>query len=226
MHSMDTGSWIPQSAPDVARWRLSNNSFVLALFGRSEGTIAEYGVWEMPRGDTTSGPVVFAAEAAANSDTASAVGPEIFEIRKLSGLTWDELANLFNVARRSVHLWANGKPINSANEMKVGRLLAAFRRMDRGEARENRKLIFSPSPVGGLMFDLLRRGDFDAFDDLVGEGSERHLPVGCLSPEAAAARRPQPVHILMDARADEQPVSRGQFVRAGRIRPRQRPDRD
>ena len=35
----------------------------------------------------------------------------IFELRRLTGFTWDELALLLSVTRRSLHLWANGGPI-------------------------------------------------------------------------------------------------------------------
>jgi DNA-binding transcriptional regulator YiaG len=38
------------------------------------------------------------------------------ELRKLSGLTWEQLATLFNVSRRSVHFWASGQSLTSANE--------------------------------------------------------------------------------------------------------------
>ena len=37
----------------------------------------------------------------------------IFELRRLTGFTWDELALLLSVTRRSLHLWANGGPINT-----------------------------------------------------------------------------------------------------------------
>src|SRR6185503_7037508 len=39
------------------------------------------------------------------------VGPAIMEIRRLSGMTWEQLANLFEVSRRTVHFWASGKAL-------------------------------------------------------------------------------------------------------------------
>ena len=38
----------------------------------------------------------------------------IAELRRLSGLTWDQLARLFNVSRRALHFWASGKPMTPA----------------------------------------------------------------------------------------------------------------
>ena len=38
-------------------------------------------------------------------------GAAIGELRRLSGLTWDQLARLFNLSRRSLHFWASGKPM-------------------------------------------------------------------------------------------------------------------
>ena len=36
-------------------------------------------------------------------------GTSIMELRRLSGLTTDQLARIFNVDRRSLHFWASGK---------------------------------------------------------------------------------------------------------------------
>ena len=38
------------------------------------------------------------------------------ELRRLSGLTWEQLAKLFNVSRRSLHFWASGQPLSRFNE--------------------------------------------------------------------------------------------------------------
>ena len=58
----------------------------------------------------------------------------IFELRRLTGFTWDELALLLSVTRRSLHLWANGGPINTPNEKRVRDLLVTMRKLDRGNA--------------------------------------------------------------------------------------------
>ncbi len=39
----------------------------------------------------------------------------VIALHSMSGLTWDQLARLFNVSRRAVHNWASGARLNSAN---------------------------------------------------------------------------------------------------------------
>ena len=38
------------------------------------------------------------------------------EVRERAGLTWDQIARLFGVSRRAVHLWAAGGRMTAANE--------------------------------------------------------------------------------------------------------------
>jgi hypothetical protein len=99
----------------------------------------------------------------------------IFELRRLSGLTWEELASLLSVTRRSLHLWANGGPINSPNENHVRDLLTVMRELDRGTARENRGLLLAPLRDGGVVGDLLRGQHFEEAIALVGRGRGRPI---------------------------------------------------
>jgi hypothetical protein len=101
----------------------------------------------------------------------------IFELRRLTGLTWEELATLLSVARRSLHLWANGGPINTVNEKHVRDLLVAVRELDRGTARENRALLLAPLRGGdGTVGDLLQGRHFADALKLVGHGRGRAEP--------------------------------------------------
>lgn len=101
----------------------------------------------------------------------------VFELRRLTGLTWEELATLLSVTRRSLHLWANGGPINTPNEKHVRDLLVAVRELDRGTARENRALLLAPlQGGGGTVGDLLRHRSFGDALKLVGPGRGRALP--------------------------------------------------
>ena len=50
-----------------------------------------------------------------------------------------QLATLFGVARRSLHLWASGRPMSGPNEERLHRLVAVLRRIDRGAADWNRR---------------------------------------------------------------------------------------
>jgi hypothetical protein len=100
----------------------------------------------------------------------------IFELRCLTGITWDELAKLMSVTRRSLHLWANGHPINVPNEKRLRDLLSAMQMIDRGSARENWALLMSPRPEGGVFSDLLRDGRLDEAHARAGRGNGRAAP--------------------------------------------------
>lgn len=53
----------------------------------------------------------------------------VLEIRRLSGLTWDELARVFSVSRRSIHNWALGERLTDENAEKVRRVLTNVRKL-------------------------------------------------------------------------------------------------
>lgn len=102
----------------------------------------------------------------------------IFELRRLTGLTWEELAEMMSVSRRSLHLWANGQRIYASNEKRLRDLISAMRSLDRGTARENRALLVSRRPDGRVFSDLLRDKRFDEALALAGSGQGRPKPDG------------------------------------------------
>ena len=110
----------------------------------------------------------------------------IAELRRRSGLTWEQLARVFGVARRSVHFWASGKALNATNEERLGRLLAVIRRIDRGNAPQTRAMLMTALDDGTIPFDLLVTGQLDELVDRVGGG--RREVVRVLPPLSAAAR--------------------------------------
>lgn len=71
------------------------------------------------------------------------------EIKQRSGLTWGQLATIFNVSRRTVHSWANGASVRIAH---VGRVKLFLE-----EVRE-----FGDLPVFKVRDNLLRRITGDA----------------------------------------------------------------
>lgn len=145
----------------------------------------------------------------------------IMELRRLSGLTWDQLARLFGVSRRSLHFWASGKPLNAVNEEHLHRLLATMRELDRGSARENRSLILSVLEDGTMPFDLLVDGQYEQVLALLGPGQAatrpKHTP---LAVEARLARRPRPPDELVGALQDRIPEkgTKGRVPRVARSR--------
>jgi DNA-binding transcriptional regulator YiaG len=124
----------------------------------------------------------------------------IHELKKLSGLTWQQLARLFNVAPRSLHFWASGKPMSRLNEEYLHRLLGTMQYVNRGSAGENRSNLLSHSNNGECLLDLLVVGKLEEVKRILGKGTSNSkselLP---LSPEAIALCLPQRSENLVDA---------------------------
>lgn len=129
-------------------------------------------------------------------------GAAIGELRRLSGLTWDQLARLFNVSRRSLHFWASGKSMTPSNEEHLQRLLAVVRKVDRGSASANRAMLLGVREDGNLPFDLLAVGDYERVLSLLGPIEGRWVSPPKLSEEARTARAPQSPEELVGALQD------------------------
>lgn len=129
-------------------------------------------------------------------------GPAIGELRRLSGLTWDQLARIFSVSRRSLHFWASGKPMAPSNEEHLQRVLAAVRKIDRGAASANRTALLGVRENGSIPFDLLVAGEYEGFVSLVGPCEAQRVAPPKLSEEARAARAPRPPEELVGALQD------------------------
>jgi DNA-binding transcriptional regulator YiaG len=127
----------------------------------------------------------------------------INELRKTSGLTWDQLAQLFKVSRRSLNFWASGQPLSSNNEEKLNRLLGVIRYIDRGSASLNRKLLLSPNSDGKLPKEQLIAGEYDKVKENLGRGNPLKRPqLTPLSEEEDELRKPLPPGVLIDALQD------------------------
>ena len=110
----------------------------------------------------------------------------IAELRRRSVLTWDQVARLFGVARRSVHFWASGKALSE-----LGRLLAVIRLIDRGRARETRSALMTALGDGTIPFDLLVADKLDEVVARVELGTKRAIvELPPLAPAEQAARMP------------------------------------
>ncbi len=130
-------------------------------------------------------------------------GSAIGELRRLSGLTWDQIARLFNVSRRSLHFWASGKAMTSANEEHLHRLLAVIRKVDRGSGAANRAVLLVALDDGTIPFDLLADGQYERVASLLYRtgGLPRLMPPR-LSDETKAARAPLSTEELATAFQD------------------------
>jgi transcriptional regulator with XRE-family HTH domain len=139
----------------------------------------------------------------------------LLELRRLSGLTWEQLARLFGVDRRSLHFWANGKPLNPGNEERLHRLLATIRKLDRGRASDNRALLLESREGGVIPFDLLTAGRYEEVLTLVGKGTGHSRAKSTpRSAQASANRKPPPPAELVGALQDRAHTDRSRLLSA------------
>jgi transcriptional regulator with XRE-family HTH domain len=149
-------------------------------------------------------------------------GGAIAELRRLSGLTWDQLARLFNLSRRALHFWASGKPMAPANEEHLQRLLAVVRRIDRGTASANRGLLLAAREDGSLPFDLLAAGAYEQALVLLGTADVRRVSPSGLTEAERAARTPRRPEELVGALQDRIHPSSGRLRAARPVNLRRR----
>lgn len=143
------------------------------------------------------------------------------KLRKLSGLTWAQLARLFNVSSRSLHFWASGEPLSSFNEENLNRLLGTIQYIDQGSASLNRSLLLRPNSDGRPLFDLLVAGEHEEVKRILGPGNAPERPhLVPLSEDAHMSRMPQNPADLVDALQEpiRCEVGRSRPARAARSR--------
>lgn len=151
---------------------------------------------------------------------AESTAEAIMEVRRRSGLTWQELAELFEVSRRSVHHWANGNPVSARRERTIRRMLAAIRHLDRGSQVDTRALLLAVDQATGVStLDLLNSGRFDdATARVAGDRAPAPHRVP-LSSDVQDARRPPAPALLLEAEQDRPDVP----ARARTVRPERTP---
>ncbi len=82
-------------------------------------------------------------------------------LRRLTGLTWEQLGHMLAISRRSVHSWASGARLAAANEERLARTVAAMEAISRGIATSNRAMLLSPVGDNHLLIDLFREGRYE-----------------------------------------------------------------
>ncbi len=85
--------------------------------------------------------------------------PELLdEVKDASGLTWDQIARLMGVSRRSVHLWLSGRPLSAENEERLHTIREIVRSVGGRSQVEVRSKLLDKSG-GASVLDLLAAGD-------------------------------------------------------------------
>jgi DNA-binding transcriptional regulator YiaG len=98
------------------------------------------------------------------------------ELRKISGLTWEQLAQLFDVSRRSIHFWASGQQLSAKNEAKLNQILDTVQYISRGSASINRSLLMEIASNGKSHLELLKTGEYHQVKDSIGAGNIPRTP--------------------------------------------------
>lgn len=113
------------------------------------------------------------------------------ELRQLSGLTWQSLADMIGVSAKTLHNWAAGKPIDEKKLKRAGEIIAVLQYVDRGNADANRALLLN-QPLDGLsVYDLIKAGDFAQVRELIGRGQGRASAAPSLPSSVIAAWGPE-----------------------------------
>lgn len=109
-------------------------------------------------------------------ETNPSTGTAICEIRLLSGLDWEELADLFGVASTSeINSWAGGIPLSKKNETVVYKMLAAMRHLYQGLGSTTHPFLMKVNPSSGKSrFGLLKALRFE--DAVAGVENDDNLP--------------------------------------------------
>jgi transcriptional regulator with XRE-family HTH domain len=119
----------------------------------------------------------------------SVVQSALAEIRRRSQLTWEQLARVFGVQRRSLHFWARGARPSSANVERILRVLAIVQYVDMGDAERTRTELLRPLRGGISAYELLCANRDDELPQLVRADREHKEPP---SPQRRG-RRPAPL---------------------------------
>ena len=140
-----------------------------------------------------------ATEHSIDSEHAEATRAGVVELRRLSGLTWEQIGELFGVSRRSIHFWASGKALSAGNETRLLRILDVVRRGSRATASQTRLALLEPT-YGISPFDLLVELKFQEAGDRLGlHAAMPSRSVVPLSAEARLERIPLSPEELVDA---------------------------
>ncbi len=125
---------------------------------------------------------------------------DIEELKRKSGLTWEMLAKIFNVSRRALHDWKNGKKVNTSNQIKLSKVLMSLDSFDIENVSENRKILLTPIK-GVLPIELLEKDQFDEFDKIKRQFSRSRVRLK-ISARELARRMPRSPQDFVGANFD------------------------
>lgn len=199
--SSTTGSTATSPPGDLGRRTFSSLVFVslvsaIVAPGTTAGTLLDPSTLRAATSKTDAGQLV-----AGGAEHVSAIS----QVRRLTGLTWEQISTLFGVSRRAVHFWASGKPMAAIHEEHLQRTLNCLRAVDRGNSPTNRQALFLAEGDGLAPFDLLIQHRYDEFIAVLGRG-ETGRQTHRRSARVSSDRLPRSPQLL--ANAQEESVHR------------------
>lgn len=129
------GRWILPIVAGTCNWIIGD----LASFGRT-GPVAVRETEKSPRSEVL-------------PETAETVR----DLHSRSGLSWDELARLVGVSRRTIHNWANGATVSRANARRLTIAANIIKVADLGSPRLTRARLLAPRTGGDSQYELAVR---------------------------------------------------------------------
>src|SRR5262249_58463749 len=89
------------------------------------------------------------APAAVNEQLVSTLLPELAKsvrsLRDRTGLTWDELAHLFGVSRRTLYNWSTGGKVSASHAQSIAAVVSAVHHLDTGNPQLTRSKLLAPA---------------------------------------------------------------------------------
>lgn len=134
-------------------------------------------------------PVSFSVEGKVQSQNQTPA-ELVNELRRVSGLTWAQVAEVFGVSKRAPYHWASGETVSAENHERLGQVMAVLRFIDKGSAEANRNLLLGHARLGQTYLDLLRSGEYELVRDLARKGAGRPSFERMLTQDAEKLRTP------------------------------------
>lgn len=76
-------------------------------------------------------------------------------LRDRSGLTWDELAYVFGVSRRTLYNWSTGGKVSAPHAQAIAAVVRTVHQMDTGSPQLTRSRLLAPSEDGTTIYTRL-----------------------------------------------------------------------
>lgn len=139
---------------------------------------------------------LLAAEKRAHAVKAALASENVYELRRLTGFTWQRLADLLNVDRRTLNNWVKGAEIRERNRQHIAETLSVLRFVDRGSAEENAAAL-TERTLDRSPFDVIKEGRYLNARLYMGHGAARR-ELAVSGSDWRGEFRPMAIHAAAD----------------------------